>query len=67
MSKQGVFSCPHFSVFGLNTGKSGPEKTPYLDTFHEVYKLRIWKKDLRVMGVARIPTNTQDGEVYKNS
>ena len=23
-----------FPVFGLNTGKYGPEKTPYLDTFH---------------------------------
>ena len=22
--------------FGLNTGKYGPEKTPYLDTFHAV-------------------------------
>ena len=29
MSKYGVFS-------GLNTGKYGPEKTPYLDTFHAV-------------------------------
>ena len=24
------------SVFSRNTGKSGPEKTPYLDTFHAV-------------------------------
>ena len=23
-------------MFGLNTGKYGPEKTPYLDTFHAV-------------------------------
>ena len=30
MSKYGVFSGP-------NTGKYGPEKTPYLDTFHAVY------------------------------
>ena len=43
------FSGPHFPVFGLNTeiyrvntvlqsntGKYGPEKTPYLDTFHAV-------------------------------
>ena len=29
MSKYGVFSGP-------NTGKYGPEKTPYLDTFHAV-------------------------------
>ena len=29
VSKYGVF-------FGLNTGKYGPERTPYLDTFHVV-------------------------------
>ena len=32
--KCGVISGPYFSVFGLNTGKYGPETTPYLDTFH---------------------------------
>ena len=49
MSKYGVFSSPYFPVFGLNTeiygvnlrtspntGKYGPENTPYLDTFHAV-------------------------------
>ena len=25
-----------FSCIGLNTGKYGPEKTPYLNTFHPV-------------------------------
>ena len=30
------FSGPYFPVFGLNTGKYGPEKTPYLDHFHAV-------------------------------
>ena len=30
VSKYGVFS-------GLNAGKYGPEKTPYVDTFHAVY------------------------------
>ena len=35
-SKYGVFSGPYFPVFGLNTGKYGPEKTPYLDTSHAV-------------------------------
>ena len=34
VSKYGVFSGPCFPVFGLNTGKYGPENTPYLDTFH---------------------------------
>ena len=28
MSKCKVFSGPYFPVFGLNTGKYGPEKTP---------------------------------------
>ena len=49
MFKYGVFSGPYFSAFGPNTeryfvplhipnaGKYGPEKTPYLDTFHAVY------------------------------
>ena len=44
-SKYGVFSSLYFPVFGLNIGKwspnkgkYGPEKTPYLDTFHAVLK-----------------------------
>ena len=46
VSKYGVFSGPYFPALGLNTerysvfspstGKCGPEKTPYLDTFHAV-------------------------------
>ena len=49
MSKYEVFSGPYFPVFGLNkeiygvisvfsaiTRKYGPEKTPYLGTFHAV-------------------------------
>ena len=27
---------PQISVFSPNTGKYGPEKTPYLETFHAV-------------------------------
>ena len=38
VSKYGVISGPYFPVFGLNTGKYGPEITPYLDTFHVVIK-----------------------------
>ena len=34
-----VFSGPYFPAFGLNTGKHGPQKTPYLDTFHAVLGL----------------------------
>ena len=30
------FSGPYFTVFGLNTGKYGPEETPYFNTFHAV-------------------------------
>ena len=35
-SKYRASSGPYFPVFGLNTGKYGPEKTPYLDTFDAV-------------------------------
>ena len=37
--KYGVFS--HLSVFSPNAGKYGPEKTPYLDTFHAYVSLQI--------------------------
>ena len=36
VSRYEVFSGPYFPVFGLNTGKHGPEKTQYLDKFHAV-------------------------------
>ena len=36
MFKYGVISGPYFPVFSPNTGKDGPEITPYLDTFHTV-------------------------------
>ena len=36
MSKYGVISGLYYPVFGLNTGKYGPEITPYLDTFQAV-------------------------------
>ena len=41
VSKYGVFSSPYFPVFGLNTEKYGPEKTPYLDTFHAAIVQRV--------------------------
>ena len=31
LSKYGVFSGPSFPIFRLNTGKYGPEETPYLN------------------------------------
>ena len=36
MSIYGVISGPYFPVFGLNTGKYGSEKCPYLGTFYAV-------------------------------
>ena len=36
VSKYGVISGKYFPVFGLNTRKYGPEKSPYFDTFHVV-------------------------------
>ena len=39
VSKYGVFSGSYFSIFSPNTGKYGPEKTPYLNTFHAVKKM----------------------------
>ena len=47
VSKYGVFSGPYFPLFGLNTGKYGPEKTPYLDTFHAVYGVKKRKIGLK--------------------
>ena len=35
--KYRAFSVPYFPVFSPNIGKYGPEKTPYLDTFHAVF------------------------------
>ena len=40
--KYGVFPGPYFTVFGLNNGKHGPEKTPYQDAFHALFECS-WK------------------------
>ena len=48
MSKYGVFPDPYFPIFSPNTGKYGPEKTPYLDTFHALQaaeKLMLMEKE----------------------
>ena len=43
MSKDGVISGSCFPVFGLNTGRYGPEIAPYLDTFYAVnFKFQIY-------------------------
>ena len=38
----------YFPVFGLNTGRYGPEITPYFDTFHAVSVIRQ-KKNLKLV------------------
>ena len=43
VSKYGVFSGPYFPVFSSNTGKYGPEKNPYLNSFHAVFKGRFFQ------------------------
>ena len=35
----GFISDRYYPVFGLNTGKYGPEITLYLDTFHAVSEI----------------------------
>ena len=39
VSKHGLFSGPHFLLFGLNIGKYEPEKTPRFDTFYAMWQL----------------------------
>ena len=34
-----MYLTSYLSVFSPNAGKNGPEKTPYLDTFHALLKL----------------------------
>ena len=42
--KYGVSSGPYFPIFNPNTGKYGPEKTPYLDTSRSANNYRCkWK------------------------
>ena len=41
VSKYGVFSGANFLTFALNTRKYGPEKTPYLNTFHAVLAFQV--------------------------
>ena len=56
MSEYGVISDPYFPLFGLNTGKYGPEITPYLDTFHAVFillSINLFSQNLQV-GVIKL-------------
>ena len=51
VSKYGVFSGPSFPVSGLNAEKYGPEKTPYLDSFHAV---RDVSRSLHLVGAVAV-------------
>ena len=46
MSEYGVISGTYFPVFSPNTGKYGPEITPYLDTFHAMLEMLKTNRDL---------------------
>ena len=41
------FTGPCFPVFGLNTGKFGPGKAPYLETFYAVISQNNLEQKLR--------------------
>ena len=44
VSKYGIFSGPYFPVFGMNTRKYGPQKTPYLNTFQSAKDYKFGRK-----------------------
>ena len=52
----------YLSVFSPNAGKYGPEKTPYLNTFHVVNI--IAKENLNSMLPCRL-ANIQKGRLYE--
>ena len=49
MFKYGVFAGPYFPVFSPNAGKYGPEKTPYLVTFHAVMVILLFGVSLTLV------------------
>ena len=52
------FSGPYFPLLSPNTGKYGPEKTPYLATFHTVLKFPRRKNETKEFsGVPRTCLN----------
>ena len=65
------FSGLHFPVLSPNNGKYGPEKTPYLGTFHAVYTFKAFtKKQTDKRTKVRITSNkekTVDVEVTDSS
>ena len=52
---------PHLSVFSPSAGKYGPEKTPYLNTFHVVVGTMQWRVEIAIFNAGckvRFPTTT---------
>ena len=55
--QMGSFFWSVFPVFSLNTGKYGPEKIPYLDTFHAMSSLHFhapycnawWSRHMKII------------------
>ena len=47
------FSGQYFPVIEMNTGKYGPEKTLYLDTFHACYQKTLSKKSQGIPVIVR--------------
>ena len=43
------FSGPYFPAFGLNTGKYGAEKTPYLETFQAELPVATNNKNIYIL------------------
>ena len=57
-----VFCGLYFPVFGMNTGKYGPEKTLYLDTFHAVIGANEWLTEMELEGIRRKILTPGDAE-----
>ena len=62
---------PYLSVFSLNAGKYGPEKTPYLDTFHAVLCLvptkNLKKSHKMLISLSTANVQLQLKSIYKNN
>ena len=54
------FSGPCFPVFGLNIGKCGPEKAPYLETFYAVISQNNLEQKLRKENTVMGGTNNAE-------
>ena len=55
LSKYGVISGPYFLVFSPNTGKYGPEITPYLDTSIWKQLSNVLYKVILILSISNLP------------